>query len=38
MFLLLFGVFGAFGLHTVLWFGKEVRVKHERARRRGTKS
>jgi hypothetical protein len=38
MFLLLFGVFGAFGLHTVLWFGKEVRVKHERARRPGTKS
>ena len=29
---LLFGVFGIFGLHTSLWFTKEVREK--RARRR----
>jgi hypothetical protein len=35
---LLFGVFGAFGLHTVLWFGKEVRVNRERSRGAGPDS
>jgi hypothetical protein len=29
---LLAGVFGFFGLHTLLWFGKEIRVKRQRAR------
>lgn len=30
MTLLLFGVFGFFGLHTTLWFGKEWRLRKER--------
>jgi hypothetical protein len=30
MIILLFGVFGAFGLHTMLWLGKEARLKRER--------
>ena len=30
MTLLLVGVFGFFGLHTTMWFGKELRVRRER--------
>ena len=30
MTMLLFGVFGFFGLHTAMWFGKEYRTKRER--------
>ncbi|HVL66954.1 MAG TPA: hypothetical protein VM364_06795, partial [Vicinamibacterales bacterium] len=32
MTMLLFGVFGFFGLHTALWFGREIRSRRERAR------
>jgi hypothetical protein len=32
---LLVAVFGFFGLHTVLWFGKEIRVRRDRARAGG---
>jgi nitrate/TMAO reductase-like tetraheme cytochrome c subunit len=35
MTVLLLGVFGTFGLHTTLWFAKELRVRRER-RRGGT--
>jgi nitrate/TMAO reductase-like tetraheme cytochrome c subunit len=33
MTLLLAGVFGFFGIHTALWFGKEYRLKRERPRK-----
>ena len=33
---LLAGTFGFFGLHTVLWFGKEIRLKRERAGKTGS--
>lgn len=34
MTVLLAGVFGAFGLHTALWFGKEIRLKRQRRQSR----
>ena len=35
MIALLVGTFGFFGLHTVLWFGKEMRLKRERRQKPG---
>jgi hypothetical protein len=36
MITLLAGTFAFFGLHTALWFGKEIRLKRERTRTPGT--